>query len=142
MADSTQVERLRDLLSQAVDCLGTASTSCGSSSTSTPGPSVTTSTSGSAQASVTGPPTFRPLIMDWRRAAQVRSERNTLFNFGSRKPTATKRVLGKTAPKSKKKKLPMWNHEFVCLANKNQEKTPTSFERSILIAAGMWFETK
>ena len=39
--------------------------------------------------------------------------------------------------KRKKKKLPMWNHEFVCLANKDQDKTPTSYERSSLISAGM-----
>ena len=39
--------------------------------------------------------------------------------------------------KSKKKKLLMWNHEFVCLANKDEDKTPTSYERSSLISAGM-----
>ena len=137
MAEPDNVQRLRSLLSQAVDCLGSTSNS--------PGPSFATGSSRSNSESGQGSAVFqadprRVNAADLRRTAQIQSERNTLFNFGSRRSTITRRdgfLTRKRGPKSKKKKLPMWNHEFVCLASKNQEKTPTSFERSMLIAAGI-----
>ena len=115
MADSNRVHRLRDLLSQAVQCLGTSSTSSSSASSSS-----------SAQ-----------ILPQTIRERSIHSERNLLFNFGARRP---RRLQPRNVPsKSKKKKLPTWSHEFVCLANKNQAKTTTSYERSVLISAGMFY---
>ena len=122
MADSNQVQRLRDLLSQAVQCIGTSSTSSSLASSS----SASSSSSSSAQ-----------ILPQTIRERSIHSERNLLFNFGARRP---KRLQPRNVPaKSKKKELPTWSHEFVCLANKNQAKTPTSYERSVLISAGMYY---
>ena len=65
-------------------------------------------------------------------AASALAERNTLFNFGRKRSTRAS-----TSGKSKKKRLVTWNHDFVCVARTDQEKTPTALERSKLISAGM-----
>ena len=117
MTDSRQVQRLRDLLSQAVQCLPDTSTSRTTPAPSLPGPS-----SG--------------VTRERQRTASIHSERNTLFKFGASRLTAHKRLPSRNLPKSKKKKLAIWTHDFVCLAKKDQDKSPTSYERSMLIAAG------
>ncbi len=109
---TSNVHRLRDLLLEAVQCLGSA---------------VTNSPSTSTQAEQ------RPAPAHSSRAGHIHSERNNLFNFGTRRP---KRPQSSNMPKSKKKKLRMWTHDFVCLANKDQEKTPSPIERGTLMGAG------
>lgn len=58
------------------------------------------------------------------------AERNRLFNFGKRKPP-------KDHTRSKKKKLSLWTHDFVCLSSTAYEKPPTSFQAGELMQAGL-----
>ena len=115
------------LLAQAVQCLDgeTTSSSAGrrepipSRNARVPGPSP-------------GPPTSAartPSNSSGRISALA--EKNCLFNF-------SKRSAGSSSGgrKSKKKRLEMWNHDFVCLAKTSREKTPTSMERATLTSLG------
>ena len=117
-------QRLRTLLSEAVECLPTTTSS--TSSPSVAGPS-------SSSSSLTQTPS---VLASNDLVQRTRSERNSLFNFGVRRPNMLKRPVSKSVSKTKKKKLSYWTHDFVCLASKNQDKTPTSFERSTLVTAG------
>ena len=66
------------------------------------------------------------------RTQSMLSERNRLFNFGF------KRSGGKNESKStKKKRLSMWTHDFVCLANTACTKPPTSLHAGELLRAGL-----
>ena len=59
------------------------------------------------------------------------SQLGRLFNF---KPS----LKGKDSkPRSKKKKLQMWTHTFVCLAKVDQDQAPDSRERAQLKMAGL-----
>ncbi len=120
MANPSNVNRLRDLLSEAVQCLGSA------------GSSPSTSSSPGTSSQVEQRPAAALVLSSRARAGHIDSERNNLFNFGTRRP---KRPKCTNLPKSKKKKLRMWTHDFVCLANKNQKKTPSPLERGVLIGA-------
>ena len=91
MADSNQVQRLRDLLSQAVQCIGTSSTSSSlASSSSASSSSASSSSSSSAQ-----------ILPQTIRERSIHSERNLLFNFGARRP---KRLQPRNVPAKSKKK--------------------------------------
>ena len=59
------------------------------------------------------------------------AERNCLFNFSKRSSS-----LSSSSRKTKKKRLEMWNHDFVCLAKTNRKKTPTAMERATLTSLG------
>jgi hypothetical protein len=51
-----------------------------------------------------------------------------LFNYGSKK---------NKGPKSKKKKLSLWVHDFVCLSRTSDNKAPSSLEVGELLRAGL-----
>ena len=113
------VSRVRELLAQAVQCLDNSTATQGNNQTGS-GPQSVSLTSRSSLTS---------------SRLSVLAEHNCLFNFGERgKGNAESR--GGTR-KSKKKRVAMWNHDFICLARVDQERTPTSIERSKLISAGM-----
>jgi hypothetical protein len=59
-------------------------------------------------------------------------ERNLLFNFDRKR--SNRSVKG---GKLKKSKVCFWSHDFVCLSDIEQVKTPSAFERSKLLAAGL-----
>ena len=112
-------ERLRTLLGQAVQCLSSdgsvnVNSASSNSSLSLPGTSCTST------------PLGRERV--WQREGHI--ERNSLFNY--KRKTDRK---GK-GPSHKKKRVAKWNHEFICLAKKDQSKTPSAMERSVLITAG------
>ena len=71
----------------------------------------------------------------------VIGERNRLFNFSFWKKVGT--GGGKSAShgvkmqKSKKKRLNLWNHDFICLASTTQSKPPNSFEARELMRGGL-----
>ena len=71
------------------------------------------------------------------RASMI-GERNRLFNFDVLKKVGTgggkSASRGVKMPKSKKKQLNSWNHNFVCLASTTQSKSPTSFEAGELMS--------
>lgn len=60
----------------------------------------------------------------------VFTERNRLFNFGKRAKTNPK-------PKTKRKKLSMWTHDFVCLSSTTCMKAPSSILAGDLMRAGL-----
>ena len=68
-------------------------------------------------------------------------ERNRLFNFGFLKKVGTgggkSASRGVKMPRSMKKRLNSWNHDFVCLASTRQSKPPTSFEAGELMRGGL-----
>jgi len=47
------------------------------------------------------------------------------------------RRLPACAPKSKKKKIAMWQHSFVCLADVRQTRVPAHLEKAKLMQAGL-----
>ena len=67
------------------------------------------------------------------RESNVLCERSLLFNF-ARKRSA---VSGGESNKKRKKQVSLWRHKFVCLSETDQDKTPTAYERALLIAAGI-----
>ena len=76
----------------------------------------------------------RSLPFSGSRESSALAERSLLFNFGG------KRKLGSGFTSSKKKKkvaVTFWNHEFVCLSDTEQDRTPTASERANLIASGV-----
>ena len=69
-------------------------------------------------------------------------ERGSLFNFGLHVSGSTTRpkfgpTSGRSSTRGTKKKLVTWTHDFICIANTNQDKSPTALERSQLITAGL-----
>ena len=68
------------------------------------------------------------------RESSVLRERSLLFNFGRKRSAVT----GGESSKKKKKQLALWSHEFVCVSETDQDKTPTPYERALLVAAGMY----
>ena len=48
-----------------------------------------------------------------------------------------KNLFGKQGKKTKKVKLSMWEHEFICLANIDQITPPSSLDKATLIRAGL-----
>lgn len=113
MAD--RVGRARRLLMRAVESLDgpgpSASTQETEDAADQPGARVVDSDSGS------------------NRLSSVFTERNRLFNFGKKKPRSDRY--------SKKKKLSLWTHDFVCLNKTTCEKPPTSMQAGELMRAGL-----
>ena len=129
------VGRVRDLLAQAVEYLDGSDQS---TSSSRYGQSGVTLARGSRISAPTLPPA--PLArprggLSWQ--AQAFSERNSLFNYGGGSKRKGNSGKGQGKKESKKKRMSMWSHEFVCLASKDQEKTPSAMQRSQLITGGM-----
>ena len=141
--EMSDITRVRYLLAEAVECLDNKSpqTSSGirgaqsgrftrfqGQSSSIPGPSSGIRGAQSGQftrvqgqsSSIPGPST----------SALV--ERNCLFNFTKRNKACSSGGIRK----SKKKRLDMWTHDFVCLEKTNQAKTPTAIERATLTTMG------
>lgn len=108
---SSEVSRARNLLAQAVEVLGGSPVL--STSHSTPGPSSSLITSRS------------------RQLSSALSERNLLFNYDHKRSGSIK------GGKSKKVKVAFWSHDFVCLADNEQVRAPSPYERSMLLAAGI-----
>ncbi len=131
MSDESPVHRLRQLLSEAVSCLETSSSSVTPTvrarSELTPTPTT------SISISQPGPSSSRNSSSRF----QSQRERNTLFNFGGCGTSRGKRLSGKSPSLSlKKKKRVVWNHEFYCVSSTNQNKVPTAMEKCRLISAG------
>ena len=136
MADE-RLETARNLLLQAVESL----TVPGASRTeSLPATNAVQMTSQGTLSSRQGAPrertaSSRPQVSA-HSTESVLSERNRLFNFGFRRD-AGKRPRKPANQKSKKKKLSMWTHDFVCLASTIASKPPSSLETASLIRAGL-----
>ena len=132
MSDDHRLQRARDFLLCAVESLGDQSQSCSleggrSSSASDLGQIQGEGTSGGSRTrggTSTG---------SSGRINSVLGERNRLFNFNIRK----KKHFKPPIPKSKKKRLSMWTHDFVCLSKTTVTKPPTSMEAGELLRAGL-----
>ena len=109
----SEVSRARNLLAQAVEVLGDSAVPSTSNTHSTPEPS-----------SLITPCS--------RQLSSALSERNLLFNYDCKRSGSIK------SGKSKKVKVAFWLHDFVCLANNDQVKAPYPYERSMLLAAGIY----
>lgn len=127
MADD-RLKKAHDLLLQAVESLR-------DTSTTSPGP-------------VNNPPhvhTSNVLLGSAGSGGSTRpdaiaSECNRLFNFGfQKKPSGSgcTNSLGLKVPKSKKKRLNVWNHDFICLSDTTCTKPPTPFKIGKLMRAGL-----
>lgn len=128
------VGRVRDLLAQAVEYLDGSEQSTSSSQYGQSG--VTLARSSRISAPTLPPaPLARPRGgLSWQ--AQAFSERNNLFNYGGASKRKGNSGKGQGKKESKKKRMCVWSHQFVCLASKDQEKTPSAMQRSQLITAG------
>ena len=58
------------------------------------------------------------------------------MQVAAHKGLATKRPQHST-PRSKKRKVAMWEKEFICLARVGQSHVPTPFDKAELIRAGL-----
>ena len=65
------------------------------------------------------------------------AERNRLFNFGFRRSSAKRSKSASSVPKTKKKRLSTWSHDFVCLWSTSTTKPPSCLEIADLIRAGL-----
>ena len=65
------------------------------------------------------------------------AEGNRLFNFGFRRSSAKRSKSASSVPKTKKKRLSTWSHDFVCLWSTNTTKPPSCLEIADLIRAGL-----
>ena len=115
-----EISRVRELFSQAVEALG--------------GPSERSSAASSAATGISSS-SARPAVNLPRSAVpSALAERNLLFNF-DRKWRNRKGGPGK----SKKSRVSFWSHDFICMADNEQIKTPSGYERSQLMAAGSYY---
>ena len=103
---TSEVSRARNLLAQAVEVLGGSLRPH-----SVPGPSISRITPRS------------------RQLSSALTERNLLFNNDRKRGGSSK------GGKSKKMKVAFWSHEFICLADNEQVRAPSPYERSMLLAA-------
>ena len=123
---ATPPTRARQLLSQAVQVLGGTDEHLLSGFQSTPS-SITPTIS------VAGSPTSSAVPRSSRAFfSSALSKRNLLFNFERKRSNCG----GNKGGKSKKCHGSFWSHDFICLTNNDQVKTPTGYERSQLLAAG------
>lgn len=67
-----------------------------------------------------------------RNIRNIQMERARLFASG--------RTSTSVSSKVKKKKPRTWTAHFICLADRNQNKVPTSLEREILFKAGLGYK--
>ena len=120
MSEQQRLQRARDFLLQAVETLGESRSD--SLSQSTERAAVHRSASVTPRSAI-----FTRSTDSICRSASVTSavaERNKLFHY-------------KGHPKSKKKRLCLWTHDFVCLSKTTDSKAPTSFEAGELLRAGL-----
>lgn len=116
---------MRDLLAQAVEVLGGSRCTDECAASLQHSLPTTVSMPSASEACLHPAPVSRNIV------STALSERNLLFNFDHKRSNR-----GIKGGKSKKSKVAFWLHEFVCLADNEQSKTPTAFERSKLLAAG------
>lgn len=62
------------------------------------------------------------------------NEKSSLLNFGRKRSAGS----GGESSKKNKRMLTLWNHDYVCLSETYQDKTPTAYERALLVAAGSY----
>ena len=117
---ASEVSRARDLLAQAVEVLG-GSRSDSSRSTDEHTPASRPPPSGVSGSTASS----SSFAFSRARVSSALSERNLLFNFERKRS-------GRVTKGGKSKK----SHDFVCLSDLNQIKTPTVHERSIHLSAG------
>ena len=122
--------RVRELLAQAVQCLGdSGGTSSQPQASQLPASQPHSSSDSCGTHTNLGPSsTSSRSMMLLSCRPSVLAERNFPFNYGGKRNVA--KVSGNR--KSKKKRLAMWTHDFVGLV----KKTLTPVERSKLISAG------
>ena len=136
MADeSERIETTRSLLLRAVESLAV------------PGTSSTESVLAPQSSSQGIPPTHHaarerttssgPSVSGLQSFQSVVGERNCLFNFGFRRDNGKRPRKPANQPKSKKKRLSMWTHDFVCLATTTAAKPPSSLQTANLMRAGL-----
>ena len=66
------------------------------------------------------------------------AERNRLFNFGFRRSSGKRSKYASSVPKTKKKRLGTWSHDFVCLwCTTTATKPPSCLKIADLIRAGL-----
>ena len=106
----TEISRVRQLLSQAVEALGGTSDRSPTPSSATTTPSVTGSSASASSAAATN----RAFV------SSALSERNLLLNFDRKR---NYRGSSSKGGKSKKNRVSFWSHDFVCLADNDQENT-------------------
>ena len=83
-------------------------------------------------------PSRRPGHQTLALNASPRSCLSSLFNWKPRNTFVGKRKMqGNGARKSKRKRMQMWTHTFVCLAKTQQDILPDGEERAILQIAGL-----
>ena len=123
-----EIRRVRELLAQVVQCLDGGTSS---QTTSIAARSVSGCTSHSLGNVLLVPSSSRVGSPSTIQASRVSAlaERNCLFNFSKTSSSPSGR-------KSKKKCLEMWNHDFVCLAKADRDRTPTAMERATLTSLG------
>ena len=119
---SSGMNRLRDLLSQAVQCLNSSDSNASSSKASSSNSQPTLNQAANQVRPAILTPAQHQVIAHTNRFTV---ERNALFQRGSKRP-----------PKKKSHPIIFWNHQFVCLAEKEQIKTPSTSERIKLASAG------
>lgn len=158
-APARRLERTRELLLRAVQCLDTregVASSQGTSSGSSTVPAASharpinlSSFLGGSSSAASSRPTTVPRIQPpgvissatsvsdtaYSRSA-FRNERDTLFNIrstgcGGRKKARFSKVG------AKRKSLSTWSHDFICLARTNQKRTPSVHEIARLVGAGL-----
>ena len=129
---SEGINRLRDLLSQAVQCLNNAP---GPSVSHSPSPTVTTTTALTATVPFGfSQPLPAPLGTSGSSSSCNILERNSLFHYTWPRTRAGQPCHSK--PKKRSKIISQWHHDFICLAGKDQVKTPSTSERIKLTHAG------
>ena len=138
------LERAHTLLLEAVESLTHATSNA--PSRANPGSSVTQSTpnapspadpgSSDSTESASGP-SGSSATNESSGSALLR-ERNRLFNFGFRRRGGEcSSTRGVKAPRSKKKRLATWNHDFICLSSTSCTKVPSGIEMAQLIKGGL-----
>ena len=136
---SNGISRARELLARAVEFLDAGN----SPSESLPGERISARSSsvegrpapGRLPASSSARTPWSARSFSSRTGSRERSalaERSLLFNFGGKKRPSSSGEANR-----KKKRLVLWTHEFVCLSDTDQDRTPTASERARLLAAGL-----
>lgn len=124
-----RVERARSFLQRAVESLEEKGASDGSPDRSGTRPR-RSEDPGTSTTETRGTPSTSLVKNRQSRIANVIGERNRLFHFTGRNPPASR-------PKSKRKKVNMWTHDFICLAKTGTAKPPSSLETGELLRAGL-----
>ena len=127
------VSRARELLAQAVQFLGGSTPQL--SDSGPPGTSQTPLSTSVSNRSSSVPYISASASVSRSRVSTALAERSCLFNFGKR---GQKSGESKAARSATKRRGALWSHEFVCLSDTDQDKTPSSYERGRLLSAGMY----